>query len=120
MLQIYELIRRVNSKISCMILGESGTGKEMVARSIHAAGPRKSPFCRYKLWGNSETLVESELFGHKKGHLLELFQTTWAICRQRVEEPSFLMRLMLPLGTQVKLSKLAAEKSQSCWCTSRD
>lgn len=53
---------------SVLITGESGTGKELIAEAIHANSPRKAqPFVKVNLGGLSQSLFESEMFGHKKG-----------------------------------------------------
>jgi two-component system NtrC family response regulator len=69
MLEIYDLIRKVaSSKASVMITGPSGTGKELIAKAIHFESPRKDrPFVSVSCGALTETLLESELFGHEKG-----------------------------------------------------
>lgn len=69
MLQIYQLIRdvaRVDSTV--LIEGETGTGKELVARAIHYSSPRKDrPFIAANCAGLTDSLLGSQLFGHKRG-----------------------------------------------------
>jgi DNA-binding NtrC family response regulator len=69
MQKIFELSRvAAPSSSTILILGESGTGKEVLARAIHAESPRaKGPFIGVNCAALTETLLESELFGHEKG-----------------------------------------------------
>jgi len=66
---VFEILRRVApTNISVLIEGQSGTGKELLARAIHNNSPRKNqPFRPINCAGLTETLLESELFGHAKG-----------------------------------------------------
>ncbi len=66
---IFEVLKRVApTNISVLIEGQSGTGKELLARAIHNNSPRRDkPFRPINCAGLSETLLESELFGHVKG-----------------------------------------------------
>ncbi len=66
---VFEVMRKIlNSDISALLEGESGTGKELVARAIHYNSHRKErPFVAQFCGNLSENLLESELFGHKKG-----------------------------------------------------
>ena len=69
MQKVFEMIKKVaSSKASVLITGESGVGKEVVADAIHKLSPRKNHQCiKVHCAALSETLLESELFGHEKG-----------------------------------------------------
>jgi transcriptional regulator with GAF, ATPase, and Fis domain/tetratricopeptide (TPR) repeat protein len=69
MLELFRLIDRItDTTLSVVIQGESGTGKELVARAIHANGPRKDrPFVGENCAAIPETLLESTLFGYARG-----------------------------------------------------
>jgi two-component system response regulator HydG len=69
MLELYDKLKRVAPHQSTVLVtGESGTGKELVARALHALGPRAAgPFVAVNCATLSEQILESELFGHEKG-----------------------------------------------------
>jgi two-component system, NtrC family, response regulator AtoC len=66
---VFELARTAaRSASTILVLGESGTGKELLARAIHAESPRRGgPFVAVSCAALTETLLESELFGHERG-----------------------------------------------------
>ena len=69
MLKLFEQVKKLSTvKSSVLIVGESGTGKELFARAIHYNGTtRNKPFVAVNCGAIPETLIESELFGHRKG-----------------------------------------------------
>jgi len=65
---VHRAVKVAGSDISVLLCGESGTGKSMLARAIHAMGPRKErPFVKINCGTIPESLIESELFGYEKG-----------------------------------------------------
>ncbi|MBR5541230.1 MAG: sigma-54-dependent Fis family transcriptional regulator [Bacteroides sp.] len=69
LMEVLETIKRIcRTNASVLITGESGTGKELIAEAVHRNSPRaKKPFVKVNLGGISQSLFESEMFGHKKG-----------------------------------------------------
>ncbi len=62
------VVRAAPTRATILVLGESGTGKELIAQAIHEASPRHDkPFVKVNCGALTETLLESELFGHEKG-----------------------------------------------------
>ncbi|MCL4818556.1 MAG: sigma-54 dependent transcriptional regulator [Vicinamibacteria bacterium] len=77
MTALFEMIRSVASTTSTVLItGESGTGKELVAKALHAQSPRQgAPFVSVNCGALTETLLESELFGHVRGAFTDAHQS---------------------------------------------
>lgn len=114
MLELFEMIQRVSqTKTNILITGESGTGKEMVAKAIHFNGPLKDKsFVTVNCGAIPETLMESELFGHKKGSFTGAVADKEGLFKVADGGTIFLDEIGdLPLLVQVKLLRAIQEKT---------
>jgi len=112
MMRIYDMVKRVaNTKSSALITGESGTGKELIARAIHYNGPLKDkPFVTVNCGAIPENLMESEMFGHKKGSFTGAIADKKGLFEVANGGTIFLDELgELPLTMQVKLLRVIQE-----------
>ncbi|HWF88295.1 MAG TPA: sigma-54 dependent transcriptional regulator [Pyrinomonadaceae bacterium] len=113
MLEIYKMIARVSdSPAAVLITGESGTGKELVARAIHNHGTRSSErFVAVNCGALTETLLESELFGHVKGSFTGAIANKRGIFEQAGEGTVFLDEISeTSAALQVKLLRVLQER----------
>lgn len=113
MLEIYDLIKRIApTRTNVLITGESGTGKELAAKAIHSSSPRKdAPFMTINCGAIPENLIESELFGHKKGSFTGAIADTKGLFSASDQGTLFLDEIgELPFQTQVKLLRAIQEK----------
>ncbi len=113
MRHIYKLIQQVSkTKTNVLITGESGTGKEVIAKAIHQESERSSkPFMVINCGGIPETLMESELFGHKKGAFTGATSDKIGLFETAHKGTVFLDEIgELSLPIQVKLLRAVQEK----------
>ncbi len=111
--KIFELIKRVSElKVNVLITGESGTGKELVARAIHYSGTRhEGPFVPVNCGAIPETLMESELFGYRRGAFTGAVRDKRGLFEEASGGTIFLDEIAdLPVHLQVKLLRVIEEK----------
>jgi len=113
MISLLETVAHVaSSEATVMITGESGTGKELIAGVIHHNSPRKdSPFVKLNCAAITETLLESELFGHEKGAFTGADRRKEGRFYQANQGSIFLDEVSeMPLTMQVKLLRVLQER----------
>ena len=113
MRQVYQFVERVApSDSTVLILGESGTGKELASRAIHLNSPRKTfPFMALNCAALTETLLESELFGHERGAFTGAVAQKKGLLEVGEGGTVFLDEIAeMPLTIQAKLLRVLQER----------
>ena len=110
MQRVFEMLRRLEhiDAPTVLIQGESGSGKDVVARTLHARGPRKEgPFMEIDCTALPENLMESELFGHERGSFTDARSTKRGLFEVARGGVVFLDEIgELPIGMQSKLLRV--------------
>lgn len=112
-LDVIQLIDKVAASDCCVLIeGESGTGKELIARRLCAKSPRKDkPFIPVNCAGISESLFESQFFGHVRGAFTGAEQSMLGLVRTAHEGTLFLDEVgEIPLNLQPKLLRVIQEQ----------
>ena len=113
MKNIFDVIRSVaDTESTVLITGKSGTGKELVAKALHSTSKRKNkPFVVVNCGAISDNLIESELFGHKKGAFTGAVSDKEGFMKAANDGTLFLDEIgEMPLNLQVKLLRAIQEK----------
>jgi Nif-specific regulatory protein len=111
--QVYQAIRRVSDSHATVLLrGESGTGKELMAKAIHDSGARAGrPFVKLHCAALTESLLESELFGHERGAFTGASETRKGRFEMADGGTLFLDEIGdIPAATQVKLLRVLQDQ----------
>ncbi|MGL5706414.1 MAG: sigma-54-dependent transcriptional regulator [Tannerellaceae bacterium] len=112
--EVLETVERVApTNASILITGESGTGKELIAEAIHKGSKRKEhPFVKVNLGGVSQSLFESEMFGHKKGAFTDAYMDRTGRFETAHRGSIFLDEIgELDLSCQVKLLRVLQDQT---------
>ncbi len=123
MKEVFKVLEKVSvSKASVLITGESGTGKELIARAIHFNSERANKqFIAINCGAIPENLIESELFGHKKGAFTGAISDSLGLFRQANHGTIFLDEIgELPLHLQTKLLRVLQERAVRAVGETRD
>ncbi len=113
MVEVFRTVAKIaDFKTTVLITGESGVGKELVARALHTRSTRKGgPFVAINCGAIPENLLESELFGHKKGAFTDANQDKRGLFEEATTGTLFLDEIgELPLNLQVKLLRVLQEE----------
>ncbi len=112
MQKIYDVIEKISdSSGNVLITGESGTGKELVAKAIHYGVRKEDPFIAVNCAAIPETLLESELFGYKKGAFTDARSDKRGLFFEANEGTLFLDEIVeMPLTLQAKLLRVIEER----------
>lgn len=114
LMEVLATVRRVaRTGASILVTGESGTGKELIAEAVHRNSPRrKKPFVKVNLGGISQTLFESEMFGHRKGAFTDAVSDRKGRFELADKGTIFLDEIgELDLACQVKLLRVLQEQT---------
>ncbi len=123
MVEVFRTVAKIaDFKTTVLVTGESGVGKELVAKALHSRSTRKGgPFVAINCGAIPENLLESELFGHKKGAFTDATSDKRGLFEEASNGTLFLDEIgELPLNLQVKLLRVLQEDTIRRLGDSRD